>query len=215
MKKSIISILLLVSLMMQLSVQVYANTTLNNNGRYEHHNKDKDDECDKKEKEKEKDKCDKKDKNEKKDKENKKDCSESGNITELLLKDTKFKTLSKALEAGGLVEVLKGDGPFTVFAPTDDAFKKLPEDVLANLLKPENKEALECILKYHVYPGKLCASDVVKLDGKTIKMSNGEEVKIQVKDKSVYINNAKVTTTDINAKNGVIHVIDTVIVPEK
>jgi len=124
-----------------------------------------------------------------------------------------FKTLAGALDAAGLVETLKGDGPFTVFAPTDEAFAKLPAGTLENLLKPENKDQLVAILTYHVVPGKVEAADVVKLD--EAKTVNGKMVDIKVKGDTVMVNDAKVTRTDIVASNGVIHVIDTVILPPK
>jgi uncharacterized surface protein with fasciclin (FAS1) repeats len=124
-----------------------------------------------------------------------------------------FKTLASALNAAGLVETLKGDGPFTVFAPTDEAFAKLPAGTVENLLKPENKDQLVAILTYHVVPGRLEAADVVKLtEAKTV---NGEMVNIKVKGDTVMVNDAKVTKADIAASNGVIHVIDTVILPPK
>lgn len=122
-----------------------------------------------------------------------------------------FKTLAAALNAAGLVDTLKGTGPFTVFAPTDDAFAKLPAGTVENLLKPENKDQLIAILTYHVVPGKVMAADVVKLkDAKTV---NGKMVEVTVQGKAVMINDAKVTATDIVASNGVIHVIDTVVLP--
>lgn len=124
-----------------------------------------------------------------------------------------FKTLVAAVKAAGLVDTLKGDGPFTVFAPTDAAFKKLPEGTLEDLLKPENKEKLVAILTYHVVPKKVMAADVVKLD--SAKTAQGGEVTIMVKDGEVMVNNAKVVKTDIECTNGVIHVIDTVILPKK
>jgi len=123
-----------------------------------------------------------------------------------------FKTLAAALKAADLVETLKGKGPFTVFAPTDEAFAKLPEGTLADLLKPENKAKLAAILTYHVVPGTVMAADVVKLS--TAKTVQGSEVKIVVKDGKVMVDNANVTKTDIKCKNGVIHVIDAVILPE-
>lgn len=123
-----------------------------------------------------------------------------------------FNTLAKALTAAGLVETLKGKGPFTVFAPTDDAFAKLPAGTLEDLLKPENKEKLKGILTYHVVSGKVLAKDVVKL--KTAKTVNGQKLKIMVKDGTVMVDNAKVTKTDIMCSNGVIHVIDTVVLPK-
>ena len=122
-----------------------------------------------------------------------------------------FKTLAAALKAAGLVETLKGAGPFTVFAPTDEAFAKLPKGTLEDLLKPENKAKLTAILTYHVVSGHVMAADVVKL--KHAKTVQGSDVQITVKGTSVTINNANVVKTDIAATNGVIHVIDTVILP--
>lgn len=124
----------------------------------------------------------------------------------------KFKTLAAALTAGGLVETLKGDGPFTVFAPTDAAFAKLPKGTVEDLLKPENKQKLVKILTYHVVPGKVMADDVVKLS--SAKTVEGSEVKIAVKDGKVKVDNANVVKTDIETSNGVIHVIDAVILPQ-
>ena len=124
-----------------------------------------------------------------------------------------FKTLVAAVKAAGLVETLKGDGPFTVLAPTDAAFAKLPEGTVEMLLKPENKDKLVAILTYHVIPAKAMAADVVKLDGKSVKTVQGSTVKIDVEGKTVMINDAKVLKTDIACTNGVIHVIDTVIMP--
>lgn len=123
-----------------------------------------------------------------------------------------FKTLVAAVKAAGLVETLSGEGPFTVFAPTDEAFAKLPEGTLESLLKPENKEKLVAILKYHVVPGKVMAKDVVTL--KKAKTVEGTEVKVTVKDGTVMVDKAKVIKTDVNCKNGVIHVIDSVILPK-
>ena len=123
-----------------------------------------------------------------------------------------FNTLVAALKAAGLVETLKGKGPFTVFAPTDDAFKKLPPGTLEDLLKPENKEKLKGILTYHVVAGKVMAKDVVKM--KSAKTVNGQSVAISMKDKDVMVDNAKVTKTDIDCSNGVIHVIDAVVLPK-
>lgn len=122
-----------------------------------------------------------------------------------------FNTLAAALSAAGLVETLKGPGPFTVFAPTDAAFEKLPEGAVENLLKPENKDRLVSILTYHVAPGALTASDIVKL--KQVKTVNGENLSIQTRGEAVMIDAAKVTATDITATNGVIHVIDAVMMP--
>jgi uncharacterized surface protein with fasciclin (FAS1) repeats len=122
-----------------------------------------------------------------------------------------FKTLAAALTAGDLVQTLKGKGPFTVFAPTDEAFAKLPAGTLADLLKPENKAKLVAILTYHVVPGKVMASQVVGL--KSAKTVNGQSVAISVMDGKVMIDKAHVVKTDIATSNGVIHVIDTVLLP--
>jgi uncharacterized surface protein with fasciclin (FAS1) repeats len=122
-----------------------------------------------------------------------------------------FKTLAAALTAAGLVDTLKGPGPFTVFAPTDAAFAKLPAGTVDTLLKPESKAKLTAILTYHVVAGKVIAADVVKL--KQAKTVNGATVAVKVDGGNVMINNAKVTTADIEASNGVIHVIDTVLLP--
>ncbi len=122
-----------------------------------------------------------------------------------------FKTLVAAVKAAGLVETLKGEGPFTVFAPTDEAFAKLPSGTVESLLLPENKDKLVAILTYHVVPGKVLASDVVKL--KSAKTVNGKEASIKVSDKGVMLDAAKVVATDIETSNGVIHVIDSVILP--
>ena len=122
-----------------------------------------------------------------------------------------FKTLATALKAADLVETLKGPGPFTVFAPTDAAFAKLPAGTVESLLKPENKEKLTAILTYHVVPGAVKAEQVTKLD--EAKTVNGAMVKISTEDGKVMINDATVVTADIPASNGVIHVIDKVILP--
>ena len=122
-----------------------------------------------------------------------------------------FSTLAKALQAGELVATLKGKGPFTVFAPTDEAFAKLPAGTLADLLKPENKAKLQAILTYHVVPGKVMASEVTGL--KSARTVNGQSLKIAVKDGGVMIDSAHVVKTDITTSNGVIHVIDTVLLP--
>lgn len=122
-----------------------------------------------------------------------------------------FKTLVAAVKAAGLVETLKGKGPFTVFAPTDEAFAKLPAGTVESLLKPENKDKLISILTYHVVPGKVLASDVVKIsEAKTV---NGKKAAIKVSDAGVMVDGAKVIATDIETTNGVIHVIDSVILP--
>ena len=121
-----------------------------------------------------------------------------------------FKTLATALNETGLVEALQGDGPFTVFAPTDDAFAKLPAGTVEALLK--DKETLKKILLYHVVAGKVISKEVVNL--KTAETLAGKNINIKVKDGSVMINDSKVTGADIMASNGVIHVIDTVLIPE-
>ena len=132
-------------------------------------------------------------------------------IVDTAVEAGQFGTLAAALEAAGLVDTLKGDGPFTVFAPTDAAFAKLPEGTVETLLKPENKDQLVSILTYHVVPGKVEASEVVALN--KAKTVNGKDVSIRVSEGSVMVDGAKVTATDIEASNGVIHVIDTVILP--
>jgi uncharacterized surface protein with fasciclin (FAS1) repeats len=121
----------------------------------------------------------------------------------------KFKTLARALQAADLVETLKGEGPFTVFAPTDEAFAKLPEGTVEALLK--DKEKLKAVLTYHVVPGKVMAADVVKL--KEAKTVQGKPVQITAKDGGVMINKARVVKADVAAGNGVIHVIDSVLLP--
>lgn len=125
---------------------------------------------------------------------------------------SKFETLVAAVQAAGLVETLSAKGPYTVFAPTDEAFGKLPEGTLESLLKPENKEKLVAILKYHVVPGNVMAKDVVKL--KSAKTAQGSDVTIKVAEGKVNIDNAKVVKADVRCKNGVIHVIDAVILPK-
>ncbi|MES2506588.1 MAG: fasciclin domain-containing protein [Verrucomicrobiota bacterium] len=122
-----------------------------------------------------------------------------------------FNTLVAAVKAAGLVETLSGEGPFTVFAPTDEAFAKLPAGALEDLLKPENKEKLTSILTYHVVSGKVMAADVKSGDVKTV---NGKEAALKVADGKVTIDKATVVKTDIAASNGVIHVIDTVLMPK-
>lgn len=135
----------------------------------------------------------------------------SKDIVDTAVSAGQFNTLAAALDAAGLVETLKGDGPFTVFAPTDEAFAKLPEGTVETLLKPENRDQLIAILTYHVVAGKVMASDVVKLDSATTV--NGSDVTITVADSGVQVNDANVVKTDIATSNGVIHVIDTVILP--
>ena len=123
-----------------------------------------------------------------------------------------FKTLAKALEAAGLVETLKGPGPFTVFAPTDDAFAKLPAGTVEDLLKPENKAKLKRILTYHVVAGKVMAADAAKLT--SAKAVSGDTLTIAARGGAVTVDRAKVVKTDIGASNGVIHVIDAVVLPK-
>jgi transforming growth factor-beta-induced protein len=135
----------------------------------------------------------------------------AADIVETAVKAGKFKTLAAALGAADLVDTLKGPGPFTVFAPSDEAFAKLPAGTVETLLKPENKGKLAGILTYHVVPGKVLAKQVVGLAG--AKTVNGQRVDIKVADSTVMIDGAKVVTTDIECDNGVIHVIDSVILP--
>jgi uncharacterized surface protein with fasciclin (FAS1) repeats len=123
-----------------------------------------------------------------------------------------FKTLAAALKAAGLVDTLKGSGPFTVFAPTDEAFAKLPAGTVESLLKPENKEKLVKILTYHVVPGKVTAAEVTKL--KEAKTVQGDSLTVKVTDGRVFVDSAQVVKTDIAASNGVIHVIDSVVLPK-
>jgi uncharacterized surface protein with fasciclin (FAS1) repeats len=123
-----------------------------------------------------------------------------------------FTTLAAALQAAGLVDTLKGAGPFTVFAPTDAAFAKLPAGTVEDLLKPENKARLTAILTYHVVPGRVMAADVVKLS--SAMTVQGGSLTVSATGGSVKVDNATVTATDIAASNGVIHVIDTVVIPQ-
>ncbi|NDW52011.1 fasciclin domain-containing protein [Aliiroseovarius sp. PrR006] len=123
-----------------------------------------------------------------------------------------FSTLAAALGAAGLVETLKGDGPFTVFAPTDDAFAALPDGTVEMLLQPENKDKLTAILTYHVVPGAVMAKDVMGIDAATTV--NGADVTVKVDGDAVMINGAKVVAADVAASNGVIHVIDAVLLPD-
>lgn len=132
-------------------------------------------------------------------------------IVDTAIADGRFTTLVAAVQAAELVETLKGEGPFTVFAPTDDAFAALPEGTLDSLLLPENKQALTDILLYHVVAGKVMAADVAGLTSATTVL--GEDVTVKVDMGNVYINEAKVIITDIETSNGVIHVIDAVILP--
>ena len=122
-----------------------------------------------------------------------------------------FTTLVAAVQAAGLVETLKSDGPYTVFAPTDEAFAKLPAGTVETLLLPENKDKLVAILTYHVVPGNVQAADVVNLT--SASTANGADLAINVDGGVVFVNDARVIATDIEASNGVIHVVDTVILP--
>jgi transforming growth factor-beta-induced protein len=133
-------------------------------------------------------------------------------IVDTAVADGRFTTLVAAVQAAGLVDTLKGEGPFTVFAPTDDAFAKLPAGTLDELLKPENKQKLTDILLYHVVSGKVMAADVVGLTSAPTVL--GKDIKVTVKDGKVYLNDTvQVIITDVEASNGVIHVIDAVLLP--
>jgi uncharacterized surface protein with fasciclin (FAS1) repeats len=135
---------------------------------------------------------------------------EPGDIVAVASGTKNLETLVTAVKAADLVETLQGTGPFTVFAPTDAAFAKLPKETLDNLLKPENKEQLAAILTYHVVPGKVKAADVKTGEVKTV---NGKDLDVKVTGAVVTVNDAKVTSTDIPASNGIIHLIDTVVMP--
>ena len=134
-------------------------------------------------------------------------------IFDTLAADGSFKTLAAALDAAGLIDTLKSKGSFTVFAPTDAAFANLPNCTVQALLKPENKAKLAGILTYHVVSGKVMASSVVTMDGAMVPTVNGASVKVGVKGDGVTINDARVTMTDIDCSNGVIHFIDKVLTP--
>ena len=132
-------------------------------------------------------------------------------IVETAVEAGQFETLAAALEAAGLVSTLKGEGPFTVFAPTDEAFAKLPDGTVEKLLEPENKDQLTAILTYHVVPGKVMAADVAGLD--EVETVNGKMIDIEVDGSTVKVNDSTVTAADTAASNGVIHVIDMVMLP--
>jgi uncharacterized surface protein with fasciclin (FAS1) repeats len=138
--------------------------------------------------------------------------SNPGTIVDIAAGNKDFSTLVAAVQAAGLVETLSSAGPFTVFAPTNAAFEKLPAGTIETLLKPENKETLTSILTYHVVPGTLKAAKVVKRT--SIKTAQGGIIRIVVKDGTVMVNNAQIVATDIVASNGVIHVIDAVLLPK-
>jgi len=131
-------------------------------------------------------------------------------IIDTALSAGNFSTMAAALGAAGLIETLKGDGPFTVFAPTDEAFSKIPAATLSELLQPENKENLVAILTYHVVSGRVTADEVTNLESAT--SLQGQTVKISTKD-GIRINDARVLTPDVQATNGVIHIIDAVLIP--
>ena len=137
--------------------------------------------------------------------------AQTGDIVDTAVAAGSFKTLAKALEAADLVTTLKGAGPFTVFAPTDEAFAKLPAGTVEMLLKPENKAKLKRILTYHVVAGRVTAADVTKMS--SAKMVSGDTLSIAVHDGMVMADKSRVVKTDIAASNGVIHVIDTVMMP--
>ena len=137
---------------------------------------------------------------------------EGMDIVDTAVADGRFTTLVSAVQAAELVDTLKGEGPFTVFAPTDDAFAALPEGTLDTLLLPENKQQLTDILLYHVVPGKVMAADVVGLTSAPTVL--GKDAEVRVEDGKVFLNdNVEVVITDIETSNGVIHVIDTVLIP--
>lgn len=137
--------------------------------------------------------------------------TQTRDVVDTAVSNGSFKTLAAALKAAGLVETLKGPGPFTVFAPTDAAFAKLPAGTVETLLKPENKDRLRRVLTYHVVPGKVGAAEVTKMN--SAKAVSGDSIKIAVNNGKVMVNDATVVTADVGASNGVIHVIDTVILP--
>jgi uncharacterized surface protein with fasciclin (FAS1) repeats len=134
------------------------------------------------------------------------------NIVDIAVENDSFQTLVAAVKAAGLVETLAGKGPFTVFAPTDEAFAKLPAGTVENLLKPENKDQLIAVLTYHVVPGKVMANDIKA--GQRADTVNGQQVVLRSAYGKVTVDNANVVAADIEASNGVIHVIDAVILPQ-
>jgi len=140
-------------------------------------------------------------------------AARGADIVETALAAGQFNTLAKALQAAGLVDALKGPGPFTVFAPTDEAFSRLPAGTLEDLLKPENRDKLRSILTYHVVSGRVTSSEVVKL--RSAKTLNNQSVRIRARAGKVQVDDANVIKADIEASNGVIHVIDKVILPKQ
>jgi uncharacterized surface protein with fasciclin (FAS1) repeats len=142
----------------------------------------------------------------------KKKYGPSKDIVDTAASAGEFNTLVAAVKAAGLVDALKADGPITVFAPTDEAFAKLPEGTVESLLKPENIDQLKSILTYHVVSGKVLSTDLS--DGASAATLQGSNLSVEIADGSVSVNGASVTTADIGASNGVIHVIDTVLLPQ-
>jgi len=138
-------------------------------------------------------------------------CGGAHDIVDTAVEAGSFETLVAAVKAAGLVDALKGDGPFTVFAPSDEAFAKLPAGTIESLLKPENKDKLAAILTYHVVPGKILSSDVKPGRVATLQ---GSELLVAQNGKSLMVDGATIVATDVNATNGVIHVIDQVIMPQ-
>lgn len=138
--------------------------------------------------------------------------AKAADIVDTAVSAGSFKTLVAAVKAGGLVDTLKSDGPFTVFAPTDEAFARLPEGTVEDLLKPENKEKLVSILTYHVVPGKVMSGDIAGKE-MTVKTVQGGEARVNATS-GVMIDGARVVKADIEASNGVIHVIDSVMLPK-
>jgi uncharacterized surface protein with fasciclin (FAS1) repeats len=140
-------------------------------------------------------------------------AAKAADIVDTAVSAGQFNTLVAAVQAAGLVETLKGEGPFTVFAPTDEAFAKLPAGTVEDLLKPENKDRLVAILTYHVVPGKVMSSDIAgkKLEAGTVQ---GSDLSIDAMGSGVAVDNAMVIQADVEASNGVIHVIDTVVLPQ-
>ena len=140
-------------------------------------------------------------------------AAKAADIVDTAVSAGQFETLVAAVKAAGLVETLKGDGPFTVFAPTDEAFAKLPAGTVEDLLKPENKDQLVAVLTYHVVPGKVMSGDLVNKQMKAGTVQ-GSKLSINSLNGGVSVDNAKVITADIETSNGVIHVIDTVVLPQ-
>jgi uncharacterized surface protein with fasciclin (FAS1) repeats len=139
-------------------------------------------------------------------------CGGEHDLVDTAVEAGSFDTLVAAVKAAGLVEALKGDGPFTVFAPSDEAFAKLPAGTVESLLEPENKDQLTAILTYHVVSGKILSSDVKAGRVETLQ---GSELRVSKKNGALMVDQAKIVATDVTASNGVIHVIDAVIMPEQ